>query len=184
MSIVIQFVFHKINPRSYCPGFQSRRRYGVDTGAHRDHTVATPANTALNRVTPCWTGFHREVAPVVSKTLKQPVLTGTTRAAKQHRLIPGHHRSSSGMNRISTVRPPGETVASRHELCPQWRYGDFRLGHGASRKRFGVAPTLAGRTTVWHGSSRWMPIKVRWSNWSVALTGMYERTRMDSSTIS
>ena len=42
-----------IKPRSHCPGFQPRRRYGVDTGAHRDHAVATPASTALNRDTPC-----------------------------------------------------------------------------------------------------------------------------------
>ena len=47
-----------IQSRLHCPGFQSRRRYGVDTGAHRDHTVATPACTALNRDTPCWTGIH------------------------------------------------------------------------------------------------------------------------------
>jgi len=151
-------------PRSHCPGFQSRRRYGVDTGAHQDHTVATQASTALNRDTPCWTGVQRDVAPVVSKFLKPPGLTGTHRAAKQHRLIPGHHRSYSGLNRIFTVRPPGETVANRHELCPRWRYGDSRLGHGVSRKRAGVAPTLAGRTTDWCGSSRWMPVKLRWSN--------------------
>ena len=42
-----------IKPRSHCSGFQSRRRYRVDTGAHRDHTVATPAITALNWDTPC-----------------------------------------------------------------------------------------------------------------------------------
>ena len=27
----------------------------------------------------------------------------------------------------------------------------------------GVAPTLSGQTTVWHGSSRRMPVNVRWS---------------------
>jgi len=135
-------------PRSHCPGFQSRRRYCVNTGVHRDHAVATPASTALNRDTPCWTGVHRDVAPVVSKILKPPGLTATHRAARQRRLIPGHHRRSSGMNRISTVRPPGETVANQQELCPRWRYGDSQLGHGVSRRRAGVAPTLAGRTTV------------------------------------
>ena len=108
------------------PDFSQWRRYGVDTGAHQDHTVATQASTALNRDTPCWTGVQRDVAPVVSKILKPPGLTGTHRAAKQHRLIPGHHRSYSGLNRIFTVRPPGETVANRHELCPRWRYGDYR----------------------------------------------------------
>ena len=137
---------YSLKPRSHCPGFQSRRRYGVGTGPYRDHTVATPASTTLNRDTPCWTGFHRVVAGCF---LKQPGLTWTHRAAKQRRLIPGHHRNSSGMNRISTVRPPDDTVANRHELCPRWRAG--------------VAPTLAGRTTVWHGSSRCMPVKLRWS---------------------
>jgi len=158
------FLTITITPRSHCPGFQSRRRYGVDTGAHRDHAVATPASTALNRDTPCWTGVHRDVVPVVSKIFKPPGLTGTYRAVKQRRLIPGRHCSSYGMNRISTVRPPGETVANRHELCPRWRYGDSRLGHGVSRRRSGVAPTLAGQTTVWHGSSRWMPAKLRYDN--------------------
>jgi len=77
-------------------------------------------------------------------------------------ITPGHHRSSSGMNRISTVRPPGDTAANRHKLCPRWRYGDSRLGHGVSRRRAGVALVLAGRITVWHGGSRWMPLKLRW----------------------
>jgi len=42
-----------LKPRLHCPGFQSRRRYGVDIRAHRDHTVATPASTAFHRDTPC-----------------------------------------------------------------------------------------------------------------------------------
>ena len=42
-----------LKPHSHCPGFQSRRCYGVDTWAHRDHTVATPASISLNRDTPC-----------------------------------------------------------------------------------------------------------------------------------
>jgi len=114
-------VWTRLKPRSHCPRFQSRRRYGVVTGTHLYHTVATPASTVLNRDTPCWTGVHREVTPVVSIFLKQPGLTGTHRAAKQRRLIPGHYRSSSGMNRISTVTPPGKTVANLHGLCPRWR---------------------------------------------------------------
>ena len=80
--------------------------------------------------------------------------TGAHRGAKQRRLSPGHHRNSSDMNRISTVRPPGDTVANRHELCPWRGYGDSRLSHGVSRRRAGVAPTLAGRTTVCNGGSR------------------------------
>jgi len=40
-----------VKPRSH--SFQSRRRYGVDTGTNWDHSVATPASTALNRDTPC-----------------------------------------------------------------------------------------------------------------------------------
>jgi len=73
------------------------------------------------RCGPHWIGIHRVKPAFIgkwptmnSKTLKQPGLTGTQRAAKQCRLIPGHHRSSCGINRISAVRPPGETVANRH----------------------------------------------------------------------
>ena len=92
-----------VKPRSHCPGFQSRRRYGVDTGVHRAHAVATPASTTLNRDTTCWTGVYRDVALVISFLKK----TGTHRnatAAKQRRLIPGHHRRSSCINRITTGR--------------------------------------------------------------------------------
>jgi len=137
----------QVKPRSHCPGFQSRRRYGVDTRAHPDCTVATPTSTALNRDTP-------GSGPGDFIFFKQPGLTGTHRGAQHHRLIPGYHRSSSGMNRISTVRLSDDTVANRHELCTRWRYGDSRLGHGVSRTRAGVAPVPAGRTTVWHGGSR------------------------------
>ena len=94
---------------------------GVDIGANRNHTVATLGGHALNRDKSCWTGDHREVAPVVFNCFYQPGLTGTYRGAKQRRLLPGHHRSFSGMNRFSTVRPPGETVVNRHEICPKWR---------------------------------------------------------------
>jgi len=95
------------------------------------------------------------------KFFKPPGLTGAHRGENQHRLIPGHHHSSSGMNRIPSVRPPGETIANRHKLCPRWRYGNSLLGHSVSRRRAGVAPTLAGRATVWHGSSRIMLVKLR-----------------------
>jgi len=123
-----------------------------DAGKHRIES----GYTVLNRRSPgCGPGGF--------KNFKTSGTHRDARAEKQRRLIPGHHRSSSGMNRISTVGPPGETVANRHELCPRWSYGDSRLGHGVSRRRAGVAPILAGRTTVWHGSSRWMPVKLRWS---------------------
>jgi len=125
--------------------------------------ISVPASLRCGHRGPPGPRVHRDVAPVVLKFLKPPGLTGTYRAAKQRRLIPGRHRSSSGTNRISTVRPPGETVANRHELCPRWRYGDSRLGHGVLRRRSSVAPTLAGQTTVWHGSSRRLPVKLRWS---------------------
>jgi len=59
---------------------------------------------------------------------------GTHWAAKQHRLIPGHHCSSSGMNRISSVRPLGETVSNRNKLCQRWRYSDSRLEHGVTEE--------------------------------------------------
>ena len=111
--------YNLLEPRSHCPGFQSRRRYGMDTGAHRDHTVATAASTALNQDTPVLNRRSQGCGSGGFKKIKPPELTGTPRAAKQHRLILRHHRSSSGMNRISTVRPPVETVANRHELIPR-----------------------------------------------------------------
>jgi len=135
------FKWTSFKPRSHCPRFQSRcghpgppRQRCSDAGKHRIESGCT----VLNRRPPgCGPGGFK-----FFKT------SGTHRAEKQRRLIPGHHRSSSGMNRNSTVKPPGETVANRHELCPRWRYSDSRLGHGVSRRRAGVAPTLAGRTTV------------------------------------
>ena len=122
-----------VKPRSHCPGFQSRRRYGVN----RRSMGCGPR------------GFN---------FFKQPGLTGTHRDAIQRRLIPGRHRSSSGMNRISTVRPPGDTVANWHELCPLWRYGDSLLGHGVSRRRAGVAPVLADSCRSNYGLARWQPV--------------------------
>jgi len=94
--------------------------------------------------------------------LKQPGLTGTHQGAKQRRLIPGHHHSSSGMNRISIVRPPGDTVANLHELCSRWSYDDSWLSHGVSQRRASIAQTLAGRTMVCNDGSRWMPVKLQW----------------------
>jgi len=41
-----------LKPRSHGPGFHYRRRYGVDTRANRDHTVATPARAALYQRSP------------------------------------------------------------------------------------------------------------------------------------
>ena len=76
--------------------------------------------------------------------------------AKQRRLCPGHHCSSSGTNRFSSLRPPGDTVANQHELWPRWSYGDSPLSHGVSWRRAGVAPTLASRTTVCNDGSQWM----------------------------
>jgi len=97
--------------------------------------------------------------------------TVTHRDAKQRRLIPGHHCRSSGTNRISTVRPPGKTVANRHELCLRWprcvteksrRIPDFfRSNYGLARYQ----PLNAGKGTVElrydYGSSRWTPIDLQ-----------------------
>jgi len=77
------------------------------------------------------------------------------RGAKQRRLSPGHHCSSSGMNLFSTVRPSGDTVANRHELCLRWSYGDSPLSDGVSRRRAGIALTIAGPSTVCNSGSRW-----------------------------
>jgi len=125
-----------LKPRSHCPGFQYRCHYTVDTGAHRDHAVATPASTVLigiHRVEPAFTGkWHRWFS----------FFNWTYRDAKHRGLIPGHQRSPSGMSRYSTVTPPGETVANRHELCPRWRYRDSQTCHGVSRRRADVVSTI------------------------------------------
>ena len=145
-------------PRSHCPGFQSRWRYSVDTGAHRDkYQWIYNRNVQRRWQAPHWLGIYR-VEPAFTgngfNNLKQPGLTGTHRGAIQRRLIPEHHRSSSGMNRISTVRPQGDTIANRHELCPRWRYGDSRLSHGVSRRRAGKAPVELRFVTVAAGECR------------------------------
>jgi len=118
-----------------------------DASKHRIES----GHTVLNRLSPGCdpSGFK------IFKT------SGTHQAATQCHLIPGHHHSSSGMNCIPTVRPPCETIANWHLLCPRWRYGDSQLGHGVSRRRACVARTLAGRAMVWHGSSRLMLVKLR-----------------------
>ena len=67
------------------------------------------------------------------------------------------------MNLFSTVRPTGDTVANRHELCLHWSYGDSPLSDGVSQRRAGIAPTIAGPTTVCNGGSRWTAVKLRWS---------------------
>ena len=83
---------------SHCLGFQFWRRYGVDTGSHlRDagkHRIES-GYIVLNRPIP-------GIGHGGFKKLKQTGLTVTHRAAKQRWLIPGHHRSSSDMNRKTT----------------------------------------------------------------------------------
>ena len=140
--------------------------YFYKTATSRDHTGRSDAGK--HRIESEYTVLNRRLPGISGPgdfnfLNNRSRLTGTRRAAKQRRLILGHHRSSSGMNRISTVRPLDKTVANRHELCLRWRYGDSRLCYGVSRRRAGAAPTLAGWITIWHGSSRWMPAKLRWS---------------------
>ena len=91
-------------------------------GGHRGPPVPRRSDAAEHRIKSGYTVLNRRspgCGPVGFKFFKT---SGTHRAEKQRRLIPRHQRSSSGMNRISTVRPPGETVANRYELCTQWRY--------------------------------------------------------------
>jgi len=90
---------------SHCPGFQSRRRYVVDTWANQDHLIES-GYTMLNRRKPTgkwpqWFQFFKT--------------TGTHWGAKQRRLISRHHHSSFSMIRNSTVRPPGKI-----EVKPAW----------------------------------------------------------------
>jgi len=87
-----------------------------DAGKHRMES----GYTALNRPSP-------GIGHGGFKTLKQTGLTVTHRTAKQSRLIPGHHRSASGMNRKTTGR-------NRSKNCV----------HGGDT----VTPGLA---TVYHG---------------------------------
>jgi len=117
-----------------------------DTSKHRIEL----GYTVLNR--------HSEVVPVVSF-----FFTGTHRGAKQRRFFPRHHRSSSGLNRISTVRPPGDTVANRHEMCSWWRYGDSRFGNDVLRKR-------AGSCQSNYGLARWQPVNASKIPWRYGVT--------------
>jgi len=100
---ILRSIYAIVKPRSHCPSFQSRRRYGVDTGANRDHIVATPASPALSRDTLRWTGVHREVAPVVSMFLKQPELSRTGL------------RNNAGLFRVITVALPAWTVSPPYD---------------------------------------------------------------------
>jgi len=93
-----------------------------DAGKHRIES----GYTVLNRGSP-------GSGPGGFTFLKQPGLSGIHRAAKQRRLIPGHHRSSSDMKRISTVSPSGGNY-----------YTGMRCVHGGDT----VTPGLA---TVCHG---------------------------------
>jgi hypothetical protein len=88
-----------------------------------------------------------------------PGFIGSENNAGLFREDPGHHRSSSGMIRLAIVKPPGETVVNRHGLCPRWRYGVFPVWPRFVTEESRRSPTRAGRTTVWHCSSRWMPVK-------------------------
>ena len=79
--VYIQFytVFMGLKSRSHCPGFQFRCRYGVDTGANRDHTYRSDAGN--HRIESAYNGKWSLVS--FFKT------TGTHRAAKQRRLFRG-----------------------------------------------------------------------------------------------
>jgi len=119
--------------------------------------------------------FSPGVATVWFHFFKPPGLTGMHWAAKQHRLIPGHYRSSSGMNRISTVRPPCETVANRIESTveiqwlPAWPRRvteQSKRSPDSCRSNYGLArlhPMNAGKVTVGlrydYGRSRCTPIQ-------------------------
>ncbi len=115
---------------------------------------------------------------MVFKIFIQPGLTGSETNAGLFRGDPGHHRSSSGMIGLATVRPPGKTIVNRHGLCPMWRYGVFpvwsrcvteesRRSLHSCRSNYGLAryqPVTSGKVTVGprygYGASRWTPIQL------------------------
>jgi len=84
--------YNLLEPRLHCPGFQSRRRYGMDTGAHRDHTVATAASTALNQDTPV---LNRRSQGCGSGGFKKIKTSGTHRDAPGCETTPAHFKASS-----------------------------------------------------------------------------------------
>ena len=125
MDVIKQY--GNLKPRSHCPGFSPAVATVGTPGQHR-------SDTCKHRIVKGYTVLNWRSPGSGPGGFNFFKTTGTHRAAKQRRLVLGHHCSSSGINLISTVRPPGETVANRHEL---WWYGDSRLGHGVSRRRAG-----------------------------------------------
>jgi len=121
---------------------------------HRDPPGVHSSDAGKHRIESGYTvltGVHREVVLVVSNLFKTTGAHRDASGAKQRRLIPGHHRSFSGMKRISTVRLPGHTIANRHKLCPRWRYGDPPVRPRSVTEESRPSPC---RTTVYHGGSR------------------------------
>ena len=93
-------------------------------------TVWTPGPTGTTplrrRQAPHWIGIHRVESVFTGKWhlwfqfFLKTVTDRDAQSCEKNMFFPGYHRSSSGMKRISTVRPQGKTVANRHELCSQW----------------------------------------------------------------
>jgi len=146
---------------------------------HCDHTVATTASLSLDRDTPCWTGVHRKVSPVVSifetsgthrdaphcettpaYSITVALPAWTVSSPYDHRDTPWRLRGYTGNVPSQTVASPGQTVIT---FCPKpvlvrsaagnvWAHSNsFTLRPGSSRS---TGYNLPGRTraytwTVW-----------------------------------
>jgi len=149
-------------PHSRCPGFQSQRRYGVATGAHRDHTAAKPASTALNRDIPYWTGVYLDVTPVVANNFKTsethryalccettPAYSGASQ--KLFRLERYLHNKTTGRN----SNKPAWTVSTvQTRWLPAWPRcvtEESQRSPDSCRSNYGLVQkqsTNAGKVTV------------------------------------
>jgi hypothetical protein len=86
-------------------------------------------------------------ARMVFKILIQPGRTGSETNACLFRADLGHHRSSSSIICLATIKPLGETIVNWHGLYPKWSYGDFPVWPW---RRVDVALTCA--IELWFGT--------------------------------
>ena len=95
---------------SRCPGFQTRRCYGVE---NRGQPGPRRSDDGKRRTESGYTVLKQRLPESGAGDFNVFQTTTTHRqtpGAKKGRLIPGHRRRSSDMIRISTVRPPGKPI--------------------------------------------------------------------------
>jgi len=103
---------NSLKPRPHCPDFLTGASRFGQQGQSRPHR----SNAGKHRIESGWTVLNRRLPESGPGVVF--FKSGTHRGAKQNRLFPGHHRSSYGMIRFSTVRPAGETVVK--PACLRW----------------------------------------------------------------